>query len=142
LLQFQVVVVMLLRRQFRQCGVCTADVTAWPVGIGCLGDGAALSVAVAVWWWWSEMMRGFSDGEVMLSWYGGDVFGVFRVWVVLLRYLIFWPFFKSVEICRFLLSLCWCSNLLRFAGFLCIWLTSTASVLTVWRRSASWDLTA
>jgi hypothetical protein len=28
LLQFQVVVVMLLRRQFRQCGVCIADVTA------------------------------------------------------------------------------------------------------------------
>jgi hypothetical protein len=40
----------------------------------------------------------------------------------------------------FFLSFYWCPNLLKFADFLCIWLTSSKSVLTVWRRSASWDI--
>jgi hypothetical protein len=37
----------------------------------------------------------------------------------------------------FFFSLFWCPNLFRFAGFQCIRLTSSASVLTVWNRSAS-----
>jgi hypothetical protein len=60
---------------------------------------------------------------VVESWcFGGTWF--LRRWFVVdavrkgpLVYLILWSLFKSVEICRALLSFCWCPNLLRFAGF-------------------------
>jgi hypothetical protein len=42
----------------------------------------------------------------------------------------------------FIFGLCWSPNLLRFAGFLFIWLTSTTLVLTIYRWSSSWYLSA
>jgi hypothetical protein len=91
---------------------------------------------------WVEVMR--SDGVVVVR--CADVLdlsvcGWFRACLVVLdiwfsnRFQICWDLqdffdslrvFKSVEICR----------------FLCIWLNSTVSTLTVWRWSTSRDLSA
>jgi hypothetical protein len=122
-------------------GCCGGDEL---VELLCLTPVMILSRWVAV-WWWLEVMLWCSGGEVLMWWHldlASPVRGWCCVWVVFLDTRFFDHFIKSVEICDILFDSLWYPNLLRFACFLCIRLTSTSSVLIVWRWSASWDLSA